>query len=157
WLVRAAERAEDAYALVTAAERYESALALLDAQQGDAAERGWVRLLAATLRRYEQREQAFAWVEEAVRLAATAGDLSLAARAQALFGLLLAFLRGEYRRAMATPADAADMVDRLPPGSGTARRREQHIDTVANRGTLVAGLAFGGRLTEARRQGEACL
>jgi DNA-binding NarL/FixJ family response regulator len=91
-----------------------------------------------------------------VQLAATAGDLSLAARAQALFGLLLAF-RGEYRRAMATSAAAADMIDHLPPVSGTAHRREQHIDTVANRGTLVAGLAFGGRLTEARRRGEAWL
>src|SRR5215210_8731446 len=51
WLVRAAERAEDAYALVTAAARYEAAFMLLDAQQGDPAERGWLRLLAALLRR----------------------------------------------------------------------------------------------------------
>jgi DNA-binding NarL/FixJ family response regulator len=156
WLVRAGERAEDAYALVTAAARYEAAIGLLDAQDGDPAERGWLRLLAATLRRYEHREQAFAWVEEAVRLADTAGDRSLAARAQALFGLLLAF-RGEYRRAMTISAAAADMIDRLPHGAGTARRREQQIDTVASRGTLVAGLAFGGRLTEARRRGEAWL
>src|SRR5829696_3243269 len=43
WLVRAAERAEDAYALVTAAERYEAAMKLLDTQEADLAERGWPR------------------------------------------------------------------------------------------------------------------
>ena len=62
---------------VTAAERYEAAFTLLDAQQGDPAERGWLRLLAAAQRRHEDWDQAFAWVEEAVRLAATAGDPSL--------------------------------------------------------------------------------
>jgi DNA-binding CsgD family transcriptional regulator len=153
WLVRAAERAEDAYALVTAAERYEAALTLLDAHEGDPAERGWVRLLAAALRRHQDRDRAFAWTEEAVQLAATAGDSSLGARAQALFGLLILY-RGEYRAAVAGLAAAADAIDRLPPGTGTARRREQQIDTLANRGTLVLGLAYGGRLIEARTQGE---
>ena len=153
WLVRAAERAEDAYALVTAAERYETALTRLDAQDGDAAERGWLRLLAAALRRHEDRDQAIAWAEEAVQLAATAGDPGLGARAQALFGLLLGF-RGDFRTTVATIAAAVDIIDRLPPGTGTARRREQQIDKVANRGTLVAGLAHGGRLAEARARGE---
>jgi predicted ATPase len=86
WLTRAAERAEDAYALVTAAERYEAAFRLLDAQDGDAAERGWLRLLAAELRGHRVPDQPLAWVEEVVRLAATAGDPSLTARAQAVRG-----------------------------------------------------------------------
>jgi DNA-binding CsgD family transcriptional regulator/tetratricopeptide (TPR) repeat protein len=153
WLVRAAERAEDAYALVTAAERYEAALELLDAHQGDPAERGWLRLLAAALRRYDDLDRSFAWVEEAVQLAATAVAPSLSARAQALLGLLISY-RGDYRAAMATATVATDMIDRLPPGTGTARRREQQIDKFVNRGTLVAGLAYGGRLTEARTRGE---
>src|SRR5215212_10694510 len=91
WLVRAGERAEDAYALVTAAERYEAAFMLLDAQRGDPAERGWLRLLAALLRRHDDRNQSLAWAEEAVQLAATAGDPSLIARAQALLGLLIGY------------------------------------------------------------------
>src|SRR4029450_5136751 len=74
WLVRAAARAEDAYALVTAAARYEAALTRLDAQEGDPAERGWLRLLLAALRRHEDRDRAYAWAEETVQLAATAGD-----------------------------------------------------------------------------------
>ena len=44
---------EDAYALVTAATRYEAASGLLDVQGGDPAERGWLRLLAASLRRFQ--------------------------------------------------------------------------------------------------------
>src|SRR5207302_1523200 len=147
---------EDAYALVTAAARYEAAFTLLDAQGGDAAERGWLRLLAAAQRRHEDRDQALAWVEEAVRLAAAADDPSLGARAQAVRGLLIGY-RGEYRTSMAVSAAAADMVDLLRPGTGTARRREQQIDKFANRGTLIAGLAYGGRLTEARAQGETFL
>ena len=156
WLVRAGERAEDAYALVTAAERYEAAMKLLDTQEADLAERGWVRLLAAALRRHDDRDRAFEWVEEVVRLAAAAGDPSLGARAQALLGLLLGY-GGDYSTAVATISTAADMVDRLPPGTGAARRREQRIDKVANRGTLIAILARGGRLAEARTQGEAYL
>jgi DNA-binding CsgD family transcriptional regulator len=152
WLVRAAERAEDAYALVTAAARYEAAFTLLDAQQGDAAERGWLRLLAAALRRYEDRDQALTWVEEAVQLAATAGDPSLDARAQSLHGLFISY-RGDYHLAMTTATAAADMIDRLPPGSGVTRR-EQQIDKVANRGTLTTFLAYGGSLAEARTWGE---
>ena len=152
WLVRAGERAEDAYALVTAAERYEAAMKLLDTQEADLAERGWVRLLAAALRRHDDRDRAFEWAEEVVRLAAAAGDLSLGARAQAFLGLLLGY-GGDHSTAVATISTAADMVDRLPPGTGAARRREQRIDKVANRGTLFAILARGGRLAEARTQG----
>ena len=156
WLVRAGERAEDAYALVTAAERYEAAMKLLDTQEADLAERGWVRLLAAALRRHDDRDRAFEWVEEVVRLAAAAGDPSLGARAQAFLGLLLGY-GGDHSTAVATISTAADMVDRLPPGTGAARRREQRIDKVANRGTLIAILARGGHLAEARTQGEAYL
>src|SRR5262249_13956455 len=63
WLTRAGERAEDGFALVTAVERYEAAFALLDAQDGDAAERGWLRLLAAAPHRNDDRDQALVWVE----------------------------------------------------------------------------------------------
>jgi DNA-binding CsgD family transcriptional regulator len=153
WLVRAAERADEAYALVMAAERYEAAITLLDAQHGDPAERGWLRLLAAVQRRHEDRHQAIVWTEEAEALADEAGDPSLVARALALRGVLLGF-RGDYRIAMESVAAAVDMIDRLPPGTGTARRREQQIDVAVNRGTLVAGLAYGGRFAEARSQGE---
>lgn len=156
WLVRAAERAEDAYALVIAADRYEAAMALLDSQPSDLAERGWVRLLAAALRRHDDRDRALAWVEEVVRLAAQAGDASLRARALALLGLLLGY-GGDFDRAVTTMATAADQVDQLPAGTGATRRREQQIDKVANRGTLIAILARGGRLTEARARGEAYL
>jgi DNA-binding CsgD family transcriptional regulator len=153
WLVRAAERAEDAYALVTAVERYEAAMRLLDVQHGDAGERGWLRLITAALRRHDDLDQALAWVEAALELAATAEDPSLSARAQALHGLLLGY-RGDYRGAMVNMTAAIDKIDHLPQESDLLRRREQQIDKVVNRGTLIAVLAHGGHLTEARRQGE---
>ena len=90
WLVRAGERAEDAYALVTAAERYEAAMKLLDTQEADLAERGWVRLLAAALRRHDDRDRAFEWVEEVVRLAAAAGIPASAPARRRSWGCCLA-------------------------------------------------------------------
>src|SRR5262249_48016227 len=50
-----------------------------------------------------------------------------------------------------------DIIERLPPGTGVARRREQQIDKASNRGALVAGLAYSGRFAEARRLGESWL
>src|SRR5262245_48671406 len=37
---------------------------------------------------------------------------------------------------------------------GTIHRRDQLIEKVINRGTVAAGLAYGGGLSEARRRGE---
>ncbi len=156
WLIRAGERADQAYALVTAAERYEAAFTLMDARQGDAGERGWLRLLAAALRRHDDRDRAFIWTEEALQLALVAEDQSLSARAQALFGLLHLY-RGESRTAITSLAAAAELLDRLPSGTGAVQRRERQIDRFVNRGTLVAGLAYVGRFREAVMQGEAYL
>ena len=135
WLVRAGERAEDAYALVTAAERYEAAFTLLDAQDGDAAERGWLRLLAAALRRHEDLDQALAWVEEAVRLAATAGDPSLAARAQALLGFSSAIaatsaprLRPRPRPRHDRPTAAGERHHPPPRAADRQGRQPRHAD-----------------------------
>jgi ATP/maltotriose-dependent transcriptional regulator MalT len=155
WLVRAAERAEDAYALVSAAERYERALALLDAQDGDLAERGWLRLLVAALRRHEDLDRSYSWAEEAVVMATKAGAPSLVARARALHGLLAGY-RSDYRTAKADLVAAEAAAERLPTGAGLSRR-EQHIDKIANGGTLTICLAYGGYLAEARTRGEAYL
>jgi DNA-binding CsgD family transcriptional regulator len=141
---------------VTAAARYEAAFILLDAQQGDPTERGWLRLLAAAQRRHEDQGQALVWVQEAMQLAATAEAASLRARARALHGLLLCY-DGELRTGMADLAAAVDAADQLPPGSGVLRRREQQIDKIVNRGTLIDNLAHAGRLSEARTQGETWL
>ena len=154
WLVRAGERAEDAYALVAAAKRYEAAMVVLDAQKGDPGERAWVRLLAAAHSRHQDLNQARVWTEEAVRLAAIAEDASLEARAQGLLGML-GIYRGEYRSAVEALATAADKIEHLPSGIGS--RRELQIDRFVNRGTLISGLAYGGRFTEAVTQGETYL
>jgi len=46
------------------------------------------------------------------------------------------------------------MVEELSPGTSPAQRREQQIDKIANRGTLIDSLSYVGRLNEARAQGE---
>ena len=123
--MRAGERAEDAYALVTAAKRYETAIVVLDAQEGVPAERAWVRLLAAAHSRHQDLNQARLWTEEAVQLAATADDPSLDARAQGLLGML-GMYRGEYRSAVEVLAAAADKIERLPFGYGQRPPRIAH-------------------------------
>lgn len=145
--MRAAERAEDAHALVTVSERYQAAVNLLEAQDGDSAERGWVRVLAAALHGQEDLDQALKWTREAVKLADTSGDASLGARAQALHRLLLGY-RGESGTTYAISADAFDAIEQLPSGTGTRYRREQLIDSVTNRGAMISSIAYGGRFAE---------
>ena len=155
WLVRAGERAEDAYSLVTAAKRYEAAMEVLDAQEGDPAERAWVRLLAAAHSRHQDLNQARVWAEEAVQMAAIAEDPILEARAQGVLGML-GLYRGEYRIAVEALAAAADKIENSPSGTSSGRR-ELQIDRFVNRGSLISGLAYGGRFIEAVTQGETYL
>ena len=140
WLVRAGERAGGCLRAGDGGRALRGRDELLDTQEADLAERGWVRLLAAALRRHDDRDRAFRMGGGGGAAGRRGEDPSLGARAQALLGLLLGY-GGDFRTAVATISTAADMVDRLPPGTGAARRREQRIDKVANRGTLIAILA----------------
>lgn len=153
WLVEAGERAERAHALLTAADRYEAAVALLDVQGGDAAERGWLRLLIAYLRRYQENAQALLHLEEASRLAREAGDDHLATRVTALRGLLQIY-ESHIRAGTDTLSEGVAAIEALPPGFDDPRRRAERVDIIANRGTLIASLAFVGRFSEARAEGE---
>jgi DNA-binding CsgD family transcriptional regulator len=114
-----------------------------------------VRLLAAAHSRHQDLNQARVWAEEAVQLAAIAEDPSLEARAQGLLGML-GLYRGEYRIAVEALAAAADKIENSPSGTGSGRR-ELQIDRFVNRGSLISGLAYGGRFTEAVAQGETWL
>ena len=108
---------------------------------------GWVRLLAGALRARRSGSRLRMGGE-----VGGAGGGSSTGAARGVDGC--AWYGGDHSTAVATISTAADMIDRLPPGTGGARRREQRIDKVANRGTLIAILARGGHLAEARTQGE---
>jgi DNA-binding CsgD family transcriptional regulator len=160
WLVRAAERAQGAYAWLTAAERYEAALAQLEGDDAVAGERARLLLVLAQLRRYTAPEWGIAHLSEAERLARVAGDAALAAAAQ--------FDRG-HLRCMARDFEAglADMkagLAGLEALSPTERARVPSLAVLGarpddrehyHRGVLVLFFSVLGRLAEARASIEA--
>ncbi|HET8628379.1 MAG TPA: AAA family ATPase, partial [Thermomicrobiales bacterium] len=91
WLLRAAARAERAYAWATAAGRYETAVALLEAGGADARRRGWLLVHLAWLRRYVDPRRGVAHLGAAIALAAEAGDPVLAAVAGLFRGIFRSF------------------------------------------------------------------
>ncbi|HEX5503165.1 MAG TPA: AAA family ATPase, partial [Thermomicrobiales bacterium] len=92
WLVRAGERAERAYALLTAAEHFAAALALLEGRGADPAARGWLVFRLARLRRHATPSEGLAALAEAARLGAAAGDRALVALCRMSQGYVRCFL-----------------------------------------------------------------
>ena len=158
WLVRAGERAQLAYAWLTAIERYEAALAALGDDGQESAQQGWLRYRIARLRRYGTPRQAIDYLDEALRLAAHAGDHALAAAARYTRGLCL-FYAGEYEAAIREMAAGADALEALPPDEQARLDLgpdDRGVPTVTNpRGMLVVALAVSGRAAEALAMGEA--
>ncbi|HEX5506799.1 MAG TPA: AAA family ATPase [Thermomicrobiales bacterium] len=156
WLVRAGERAQLAYAWLTAAERYEAALALLEGAGDDPARRGWLLYRIARLRRLSAPGQSIAYLDEALRVAAAAGDRALAAAARYSRGACLANA-GEYAAGIAEMAAGCDALEALPPVE-MARLDlgpdDRGLPTITNpRGYLVGILAGTGRIAEALAMG----
>ncbi len=151
WLVRAAERAEHAYAWLTAAERLEAALALLATADAGADERGRLLLHLANLRRYADLQASVAHADEALRLALAAGDRSLAATALADRGLFRLFGL-DVRRGLDDLAAGVAQEEAVARDGSTGGR-----NLVSARGALILNLAHAGRLAEAVTLGEAYL
>lgn len=149
WLVRAGERAERANALLTAVERYEAALAPMEEHSEALAEQAWLLLRLGILRRLDDSRKAVAYVEAAVRLANEENDPGLSARVLLGRGLVRCYA-GAIREGLADLEAGVAAVEALPLAEAAQRGREQTVDSVANRGTLIAWLALSGRLTEAR-------
>ena len=159
WLVRAGERAQRAYAWLTAAERYEAALALLEQQGADPARRALLLLTLAQLRRYLDPRLGIAYLEEAERLAAEAGDATLAAGARFDRGHLRC-LAMDMGRGLAEMAAALPALEALPDGERARlstpailgvppAEREHH-----HRGVLVQYLSLAGRFADVRAVSE---
>jgi hypothetical protein len=160
WLVKAGERAQLAYAWLTAVERYEAALALLESGDGHLGERGWVRYRIARVRRAFAPRQAIEYLDEALRLATTVGDLTLTAVARYSRGLCRLYESDDYTNAeiLAELRAGCDALEALSPdqqerlGLGPD---EDGLPTITNvRGFLVAVLAGSGRVAEALAMGE---
>ena len=157
WLVKAGERAQAAYAWLTAAERYEAALALLAGDASAAGERARLLASLAQLRRYSAPRQGVAYLEEARRLAETAGDHVLA-RASLFDQGHLRCLAGEAQRGLEQMRAALPALEALAPAE-RARLPAYQVQRVGaaelyHRGALVIQLANFGRLAEALAAGE---
>lgn len=88
WLIRAGDRAQRAYALITAAERFRAAAALLEGMPGEERQRSLLLYRSARLMRFSYPTSGKPDMEEAERLAMAAGDAMLAAEARYSVGLL---------------------------------------------------------------------
>jgi DNA-binding CsgD family transcriptional regulator len=91
WLVRAADRAQRAYAWRTAADRLRAAVALLEGVDGEVGRRGQLLSQLAHLERFSNPAGAIAPITEAEYLAAQTDSLALAAKARYFRGLLLCY------------------------------------------------------------------
>jgi predicted ATPase len=120
WLVRAGERAQDAYAWLTAAARFSAALEVADTASHGAGERGWLLLRVGLLWRYADRARALASLRAAREAADAAGDPELAARARHAEGHVLC-LAGELARGLAAGSEARH-VGKACPRTCRARR-----------------------------------
>lgn len=153
WLLRAAERAERAFAWQTAADRCVTARALLERQGAAAEERGWLGYRIAALRRYHDPRGALATLDDAARLAAEASDRVLAACTLFLRGNLHCYV-GEFGPGLATLDAGIEALDALA-GEDRERLHARGViagfapDTRHHRGTLVMRLAGTGRFTDA--------
>lgn len=156
WLIRAAERAENAFARRTAAERYEAALELLVERRVDAEKPGWLYLRAAILRRFENSDFALVHVQQALQLAVEDNDRRLAAFARIIHSYTLVS-HGTFGEALREARTATDVLEALPPPDEEQRAREAPFAAYLHGGAVVAWLALAGRFTEARIQGERLL
>ena len=161
WLIRAGERAQQAYALLTAAERYEAALRLWEAAGVADAERAGLLYRLARMRRYADPRQALAHLDDAVALAEASADRVLGAYLASFRGGLRC-TSGEIRRGVEELERGVAAIDALSATQRSRLRRLQDRfgdppDEYHYRGALVNWLAVAGRCTEALELGERVL
>jgi DNA-binding CsgD family transcriptional regulator len=161
WLIRAGERAQQAYALLTAAERFEAALHLREAEGAADTERAGLLYRMARMRRYADPRQALAHLDDAVALAEASGDRVLGAYLASFLGGLRC-TSGEIRRGVEDLEQGVAAIDALSPAQRSRLRTLQDRfgdppDEYHYRGALVNWLAVAGRCAEALDLGERVL
>jgi DNA-binding CsgD family transcriptional regulator len=175
WLLKAADRAQRAYAWLTATERLQAAAAQLNGIAGQERTRGWLLYRAGRLQRYSQPELGIHDLAEAERLAHVAHDRALAAEARYSRGLLRCYA-DDFRFGLedlaagvtalevlpvdeAFPSDTASawFADSLPANAITEGAdfdsgaiELSRLGMNHRRGTLPWFFADGGRLAEAQ-------
>ncbi len=159
WLIRAGERAQRSYALLTAAERFEASLTLLEGQGADPRERARLLYRLARMRRYADPRGAIGYLDDAEALAAEAGDDLLAAYAACFRGYMRC-ISGEIRRGLGELAAGVAAFDALPPRRRPDSRRCRRASATRRTSTITgassrAGSPSPGATPRRRRRGSA--
>ena len=155
WLVRAGERAQQAYAWQAAIERFDAAATLMERNEPDARARGWLLIRLAWLRRFSHPQEGLLSLDGAVRIAVAAHDDPLAAYA-AFYRGIVRYHRGDVRQGLAEMVDGMATLDALADRGDRLAAVPADIVAYAGdpRGTLVGFLAGTGHYAEAVRVGE---
>lgn len=158
WLIRAGERAQRAYALLTAAERFGVALQLLEAQGSPGGQRAELLYRLARMRRYADPRQALAYLDDATAMAQEVADRVLTAYIGCFRGALRC-TAGDLRHGLPELAEGVAAIDALDlEGHAQLRALQERLadppDEHHYRGTLVSWLATSGRCTAALVEGE---
>ena len=157
WLIRAGERAQQAFAWQTATMRFEAALTLLAEDEAEQGERGWLLFRLAMLRRFGDPVGGGAALEEAERLGGGMEDAGLVAYARFYRGMLFC-MAGQFGRGIAAERAGVALLDALSPEDRTrlaaVDATGDPLDAQNGRGELTLALAEGGLYAEARALGE---
>jgi tetratricopeptide (TPR) repeat protein len=162
WLIRAGERAQQAYAWRTAAEHFDHAARLLEGDADQAALRGWLLYRSAGSLLRSDPQAGILRYDHALDIARAIDDRRLAALALTSRGLFKCFV-GDVRVGIAEMQEGADAWDALSQdqsideGSspyGSAPSVAYSALTLAARGTVVMWLSVVGRYRESLEMGE---
>ncbi|MGN6814248.1 MAG: helix-turn-helix transcriptional regulator [Thermomicrobiales bacterium] len=164
WLVAAGERAQRAYAWLTAADRFAAALALMQHRNAAAGEQALLLVRLAQARRYAASRQGVAVLEQAMPLAAAAGDHALAAIIAFELGKLRCFLL-DVRRGLAEMQAGQAAIEALSPADRLRLKGFREAiygesgeqEVFDSQGALTGFLADAGRYAEAIALGERVL
>ncbi len=162
WTVRAAERAQGAFAWNSAAERFDAAQRLLDGVADQSSERGWLVLRLGLLLRMSDQKESLKRLEQARELGQLSGDRALKAYAHFYIGLVRHYLDFDGLLEMEAGIEAIDALDEselAPLHDRIAAASQDYLPGIFGlgdqRGTYVAVLTQVGRLEEAIEIGEA--
>lgn len=144
WLIQAGERAQRSHAWFSAADRFEAAVGLLEAMPERDRERGWLLYRISQLRRFAERHQGIAYLDEALGIALACDDEELAAAVLQGRGLLKCFA-GDVQTGLAELEAGVVAAERL----GLEAASSVRPGAVLNRSAYAMWLSFVGRFEEA--------
>ncbi len=154
WLIKAGERAQQAYAWLTAADRYEAALPKMEQTEANLGERGWLLYRIARMLRFHDPKRSVAYLDAAMKAAIEIGDHALAALALYSRGGSLIF-GGERTVGISQSIAGVTALDALSAEEkARLNQREDPQNSATYRGTPVLHLAIVGRIVEAVKYGE---